>query len=283
MKNIFLLLLATIVFIGCQEQEVELSWQYDKTISLDSINPIGLTQTSEGIWLSDGDHKRIVLVDLDGTPLRTIDSLERPMHIAASGDEVLVPLYGQDEIWRVSKSGVSNIALKDSLDAPAGVWLEGDKMAIADFYNHRILLTQEGVTLKSFGSEGNSEGEFYYPTDVQIKNDTIWVADAYNNRIQTFDTEGNFLQMIGAEQKMNATTGIYVSDTELFATDFENNRVLIYDHSGIFKQELKMNIDKPTDVLIADDHLIISNYRTAELIIYRLKPIIKTEGATSEK
>ena len=56
---------------------------------------------------------------------------------------------------------------------------------------------------------------------MQITEHSIWVADAYNNRVQVFDKSGNFGQVIGAEAKMNAATGIYVTDSELMVTDFE--------------------------------------------------------------
>lgn len=277
MKNLLFIIGLTAVLWSCQQPETPTTWQYVETISLDEIHPIGLTETSEGIWLSDGDHKRLVLINAKGETIRTLDSLERPMHISANNDELLIPLYGQDEVLRKNGEQLKAIAVADSLDAPAGVWQDGSSIAIADFYNHRILMTTDGSNWISFGKEGNADGEFYYPTDVQLHNDSIWVADAYNNRIQLFDKNGTFVQMIGVAEKMNAATGIFVSDDSLFVTDFENNRVLVYNHRGELMQELKTKISKPTDLIISDGSLVIANYRNAELVKYQLLPASLTE------
>ena len=89
-----------------------------------------------------------------------------------------------------------------------------------------------GADWISIGTEGKDAGQFYYPTDVQITDQNIWVADAYNNRIQLFDKRGTFVRMIGVDQKMNAATGLYVSETQVFVTDFENHRLLVFFKDG---------------------------------------------------
>ena len=75
---------------------------------------------------------------------------------------------------------------------------------------------------------------------------------------------------MGQDQKMNAATGLFVSEAEVFITDFEHNRVLVFDHEGLLKQELKEGIAKATDLLIKDGILHIINYRTGELVLYEL-------------
>lgn len=250
---------------SCGGSQEETSWQLIKSIPLDSVNPIGLTFTQEGLWLSDGDRNRLVLVDNDGKIIRTIDSLQRPMHIASVGSTLYVPLYGNDLIAKITAKAMLTLPLKDSLDAPASISVFGKETAIADFYNHRILYSPDGETYLSIGSEGKNEGQFYYPTDVQITQELIWVADAYNNRIQAFSKDGRFETSIGADQKMNAATGIFVSGEEIFVTDFENNRILIFEHNGNLKQIFSQGVEKPTDVLMTGDSLYIANYRNGSL------------------
>jgi len=94
------------------------------------------------------------------------------------------------------------------------------------------------------------------------------VADAYNNRIQVFDTVGNHEMTIGKEEKMNAATGIYVSSSQIFITDFEHDRVLIYDIQGTLIQELSEGLEKPTDILLNDGILYITNYKGKNLMTY---------------
>jgi hypothetical protein len=117
-------LLFVLFILGSCEQEPK-SWQLLNSIQLDDVHPIGLAHTPDGLWLSDGDHNRLVRIDSQGNIVQRIDSLERPMHIWADGYELLIPLYGNDQVLRWKEEIVKSIAFSDSLDAPAGVYRKG--------------------------------------------------------------------------------------------------------------------------------------------------------------
>lgn len=267
MRNTSMVWSLCFLLFSCIAEKKEGPWQLREVITLEGVNPIGLTHTDEGLWLSDGDRNRLVLVDGQGHILKTIDSLARPMHIESSQNTLFVPLYGNDIVARITKEAVLVLPLNDSLDAPAGISVYGKEIAIADFYNHRILYSEDGKIYSSIGREGKEEGEFHYPTDVQITEDHIWVADAYNNRVQVFNKNGTFEKVIGEDQKMNGATGIFVSPTELFVTDFGNNRVLVFDRQGRLKQTIEEGIEAPTDVLEYMATLYIVNYKGGVLQI----------------
>lgn len=270
MNKIYILFTMIILLASCQQQEKPKEWVYQKTIKLDGVNPIGIANNNGDLWLSDGDHNRVVQIDENGGIVKTIDSLDRPMHIDATGGTLFIPQYGNDKVETYDGKGRFELQLKDSLDAPAGVAVFKKEKAVVDFYNNRILYQNDGDWI-SFGSEGKKEGQFYYPTDAQITDSLIWVADAYNNRIQVFDKTGKFVKMMGQDQKMNAATGLFVSQSEVFITDFENDRVLVFDQDGNLKQELKRGVAKATDILVRDDLLYIINYRAGELVLFELK------------
>jgi len=180
----------------------------------------------------------------------------------------LIPEFGKDQISRYGDKLIDPLSIKDSLDAPAGVDYLNGTYAIADFYNHRILIGSQDNWI-SFGKEGKAEGEFYYPTDVHLTSDKIYVADAYNNRVQVFDHKGQFLQTFGKEEKMNAATGITVSDTEVFVTDFENDRILIYTLDGNLSQIIDANVSKPTDLILNKGLLYVTNYKGKSLSVFK--------------
>lgn len=284
MKYLYIVLLGLLIVVSCKKKEEPVKeWVFARTIQLDGVNPIGIAEVDGKLWLSDGDHNRLVQIDAKGKIEQTVDSLERPMHIDVSESILFVPQYGSDDIFNYNPvDPLSQLPVfdypKDSLDAPAGIAVLGKEKAIADFYNNRILYT-DGAVWISIGKEGKAEGEFYYPTDVQLTDSLIWVADAYNNRVQAFDKQGNFVKMMGQDQKMNAATGIFVSDEEVFVTDFENDRVLVFDHRGTLKQELRDGIDKPTDMVITNGILYVINYRKGEIKIFQLK----TKKVTDKK
>jgi hypothetical protein len=172
---------------------------------------------------------------------------------------------------KISGKDWTALQIQDSLDAPAGVFAFEAELAIADFYNHRIMYNN-GEKWTQIGSEGKGAGQFYYPTDVHIDDSHIWVADAYNNRVQKFDKSGQFVQTIASDQKINAATGLFVSTTQLFVTDFEHSRVLVFDMFGNLQGTLSDGIEKPTDILQVADTLYICNYRNASLTLYVQKP-----------
>lgn len=266
--RLVLAILTGLFLLSCTEKvKKPKEWVYQKTIKLNGVNPIGITELNGKLWLSDGDHNRLAQIDPGGKILKIIDSLERPMHIASWNQRLYVPQYGNDAIAVLKDGTRADMQLQDSLDAPAGIWVCKNQIAIADFYNNRILFN-DGSGWISFGKEGKGEGEFYYPTDVQITDSLIWVADAYNHRVQAFDKAGNFLKMMGQDQKINASTGIFITHAEVFVTDFENDRVLVLDEGGALKQVLKEGIQKATDVLLTNGLLYIVNYRSGELVLY---------------
>ena len=268
-----IVIIAFLILVSCRsENEPEKKWVIKKTISIDGVNPIGITQKGDELWLSDADHNRLVQIDSEGEILQILNGFDRPMHIAANEDELYIPQYGADTIAVISENDRKTLSLSQKLDAPSGISIYKLEKAIADFYNNRILY-YNGKEWDSFGQKGNANGQFYYPTDVEITENEIWVADAYNHRVQVFDKQKNFLRVIGWDQSMNAATGIYISEDEVFVTDFENDRILIFDYEGVLKQELKNNVHKPTDMYIKEGVLYTLNYRqgTINLYVQKLK------------
>ena len=264
MRTIFLIFTSIILFSACQHEPKK--WALKESIDLGNIAPIGLTQFNGSIWVSDGDNNKLIELNEDGSIKTSYEGFDRPMHIDSDEDFIYVPEYGSDTIRQFNYGKQSTLTVKDSLNAPAGVASFNKEIAIADFYNHQVHYFNGGEWL-SIGRKGNAVGQFHYPTDVQITADRIYVADAYNHRIQVFDKNGTALSVIGEADKMNATTGIYISKDQIFATDFENNRVLVYDTNGSLLQEIN-DLNKPVDLLVVNDKLHIINYKGKTMLVY---------------
>jgi len=252
---------------ACQTNK---SWQLDETISLGEITPIGIAYDGTNFWLSDGDNNQLVQVDKLGKVLQTKSGFKRPMHIAYEAGKLYVPEYGKDSITIINNTETSFLDISEELDAPAGVAIaENGDIAIADFYNHRLLLKHDG-TWKSIGKKGrNAAAEFHYPTDVQYTSKALYVADAYNNRIQVFDFDGTHKHTFGRPDKMNATTGLYVWEDQVLVTDFENDRVLIYNTEGILQQTLTEGFSNPTDLIVVDEQLYVINYKGKNMVRFK--------------
>lgn len=252
----------TIFLASCTSE-----WQPTGSILLEGVSPIGMVIKDGEIWISDGDHNRVIIVDRAGAITKSFDEVDRPMHIEVRDDAVLVPSYMSDAILIFENDKIDTLEVLEELEAPAAISSSGDQFVIADFYNNRIV-TNSGNEWKGIGKKGKGELEFNYPTDVQIFGDKIYVADAYNNRIQVLSMKGEFLNYIGEDQKMNAATGLFVNEKHVMITDFEHDRVLIFSHQGKLQQIIEKGLNKPTDIIVHEGEMFVTNYAGQYISIY---------------
>jgi DNA-binding beta-propeller fold protein YncE len=67
--------------------------------------------------------------------------------------------------------------------------------------NDRIQkFTREGTFVTAFGSFGTDPGQFQRPSGIVWREGKIFVADAFNDRIQVFSDKGEFLEVLGAAE-----------------------------------------------------------------------------------
>ena len=253
--NLFLLI--SVFLFSCSSEK---EWVFSEKITLpEDVRPLGLTVKGNQLWVSDPDNNRILLMDNQGTVLDSVISLARPMHITSNERAVYIPNFTSDSITVLSDQELKSLVVNDSLDAPASVLMMDNTMAIADFYNHRVLLIEDGK-ITQIGSEGRTDGLLYYPTDVALTEELVVVADAYNNRVQVFDRKGQFIKVIGWQENIQVATGVEVFKDQILVTDFYGNRVLIYDFEGNLIKALTDYFNKPTDLIVTENKMIVANY-----------------------
>ncbi len=268
MKTLNKLLIFIFVFNGLLTQcQSDSNWVFYKIIYLENISPIGIASEDSTLWISDPENNSIIQLGSTGTVLKKYSDFQRPMHIAVHNHIVYVPEYLSDQIKLILMDSIKYLQIHTCIDGPSAIDIRDNLIAIADFYNHKIVLVENGKTTL-IGEKGNRHGELYYPTDVAIKNDLIYVGDAYNNRIQVFDKLGHFQQIIGEFDDIQVATGIYVSNDHIFVTDFYGNRVLIYDLKGNLIEVLSEQLNGPTDIIIQNNQLYICNYNSQSITIY---------------
>ncbi len=273
-KILYLLLISLLILISCKESEEESAdlvnnkqWKFVREIKIDNISPTGLQTVGGYLWISDAKNNRVIKTDLDGSIVKEYPDIKRPMHLSIYNSTVYVPEYLTDKIKIINGDEIEEYPLKEKPDAPAGVFVNDSLIAVVDFFNHKIILQDENEVM-IIGKEGHKKGELYYPTDVEIANDKLYVADAYNNRVQVFDYKGKVLRVIGDKDKINVATGIEVTDGNIFATDFEGNRILIYNLNGKLIHIINEHLNKPTDIDVIGDKLFVSNYGSGSVAIF---------------
>jgi tripartite motif-containing protein 71 len=97
---------------------------------------------------------------------------------------------------------------------------------------------QSPVLLKQWGEFGEKPGQMKYPTMIAVdKSSNVYVVDQHNQRIQKFDSEGNFILMwgkLGAEPgEFTYPYGIAVdSKGNVYVSDMNNNRIQKFSPKG---------------------------------------------------
>jgi DNA-binding beta-propeller fold protein YncE len=271
MNNKFLIILVfSLLLFSCKEEE-DKKWTFEQKIELpEKARPLALAKTGDDIWFSDPEQFRLLKIDTIGNVIDSIVGIKRPMNIDFNKGKLYVPEFLTDTIWVFEDGKKSSLSLNAKPQAPAGLNVKGDTIAVADFYNHRVILQINGQ-VSFIGKEGHDRGELYYPIDVKIKGEKIYVADAYNHRVQVFNFNGKVLNVIGEQDGINVASAIALNKGGFAATDQENSRVLIYDLNGELKQILTENINYPTDVLFDGNRLFITNFKENSIAFYTLK------------
>jgi DNA-binding beta-propeller fold protein YncE len=110
----------------------------------------------------------------------------------------------------------------------------------AGHHNSVIKYTSNGVFVTQWGTYGSGSGQFSSPTGIAVDsvNNFVYVADLYNNRIQKFDTSGNYLAQWGSLNEpvgvaLDASGNVYVADmNDNCIKEFNSNGVYIAQFTG---------------------------------------------------
>lgn len=151
----------------------------------------GLRIDAEGnLWVTDVANHFVRKYDSDGQPLMTLGTS------GSAGD------------WdEAGGTRLFNQPNETALDSAGNIYVvQGHGVA-----EPRVLkFTPEGQFIKQWGSRGDGPGQFFAAHSIEIDgNDTLYIADRENFRIELFDTEGNFQ----TEWKYTAMVcGIYLHD-----------------------------------------------------------------------
>ncbi len=152
---------------------------------------------------------------------------------------------------------------------PIDVAISGDRLYVSDLEHHEIQVLDKfsGDLLFKFGEVGSGEGQLFQPTNLSLgPDDSLYVSDTGNFRVQKYSLDGKYLQTFGqigtALGKFARPKGIAVDhDRRLYIVDaaFENIQILDADGSPllVFGQpgDRKGNINMPTVVKIDYDNV----------------------------
>ena len=116
--------------------------------------------------------------------------------------------------------------------------------------------------VKKFRTHGKEKGELYYRCGLTLySNESIYIADTGNSRIQIFSTAGKFAAEFGKEQ-LHWPHSIALYDKWVFVSDYShnavfkfqitNNKYVCQSAEGELNNPLGITVDTNGEVLVAD-------------------------------
>jgi len=184
-------------------------------------------------------------------------ALDAPSGVAVDeGGNVYVTGFYNSSVKKYSPNGEYLIQIgspgqkkEGELNYPTDLAIgKNGNIYVADAYNNRIqVFTPEGEFIRKWGDSpplGNkaAEGSFNVATGIGIDSEgRVYVADFYNDRIQIFDPEGNFIMSFGKQGKGE---GEFERPTDV-AID-RNGNIYVVDWGNDRVQKLRINWPEET-------------------------------------
>ncbi len=236
--------------------------------------PFGIAVKDDLVFVSDGENGKIWKVAKNGNTEVLTDKLDTPSQIVfdKNGD-LIVADAGSHTIKKVLKDGkieiIAGVENKKGFadgdgkmalfNAPVGVTVFEDKIYVADTYNDKIRLIENGkVSTIAGGEQGFADGveaKFDTPTGLATWADgRILVADLENARIRVVEQNGKVWTLAG-NGKSNLTDGLLSKAEFVYPT--------------------ALTVDKFGSIYIADGNAI-------RVIGRRFIPIVETISRDSQ-
>lgn len=258
--------------------------------------PIGVAVSQAGeVFVADAGAHRVVVFGAEGQYSRAFGrrgkgpgELDRPMHLSIGPDGLLyVAEYDNDRIsvFKLDGTFVRHLSVH-GLDAPGGVAVDQQStIFIPNFYGHDVLvLGSDGKLLRRLGRPGRIwHGELHYPTDVALARDgSLWVADAYNHRLQRFvgDTATDIVGwgLFGRAFGFRVATGVGVDSTgRVYGADFGHGLVRVFDSRGTPLETFGSagrglgEFDRPEGIAIDGTRIYVTDFGNHRLQEWRME------------
>ncbi|MBI5055712.1 MAG: SMP-30/gluconolactonase/LRE family protein, partial [Nitrospirae bacterium] len=128
--------------------------------------------------------------------------------------------------------------------SPSGIAVDNDGFVYTTDYNHIQKFTSTRLEFVSkWGSDGAGNGKFNLPVGIAVNSSSIvYVADALNNRIQKFTSEGQYDIQWGSPGagigQFNFPTGVAIdSSGYIYVADTNNNRIQKFSPAGQYETQ----------------------------------------------
>jgi DNA-binding beta-propeller fold protein YncE len=171
------------------------------------IRPTGIAfhAASGRLYVTDTVENKVVVFDESGTELARFGArglapgqFNFPTSVAIHGDTLLVndtlnyriQLFTLDGTPLSSFGEIGDASGQFAMSKGVGADAEGHVYVADALSNYIQIFDKEGRFLLSFGGMGGEAGRFRLPAGICIFNNTIYIADSQNRRVQIFEYLG---------------------------------------------------------------------------------------------
>ena len=108
--------------------------------------------------------------------------------------------------------------------------------------------------LFSFGSQGKAQGQFFFPIDFAIDENTgnIAVADFDDNKVQLFNSEGKYLNTVSHKAIIQPNSVTFTRDSKLIVT--ASGKIFCFNESGkLLEKIINKHLKEPYHLTFARD------------------------------
>jgi DNA-binding beta-propeller fold protein YncE len=210
----------------------------------------GMVDAAGRIYVTDVSRQAVGVFDPSASTLKFFDlaaantPFQSPIAIAeGAADELLVTDSKLAVVVRLSRSGEPLGQYgKGVLTRPVGIARDAKRgrVYVADSATHRIAIFDDlGNFLRSIGDKGDAPGQFNSPTFVSFANDTLYVSDTMNSRVQLLSPEGDVRKVFGRRGlfigDMPRPKGVAVDQLGLiYVVESYYDHLLVFDPAGEF-------------------------------------------------
>jgi DNA-binding beta-propeller fold protein YncE len=209
--------------------------------------PYGIAIHGGKLFVCDSRAKFVVIFDLiagslDFLGARGPGRLAKPINIALDTDGTrYVADMGLRRVMVYDETNNYVRALGDPENwSPSDIVIFEDRLYVTDLPNGRVVVLDKssGEEIQRFGRKGSSEGELFFPTNIEADGEgNVYVSDTGNFRVVKFDPQGRFLKQFGsigrAVGRFARPKGIALDfEGRLYVVDAAFENVQIFDPEG---------------------------------------------------
>src|ERR1051326_362292 len=248
-------------------------------------NPHGLAVDSGGnIFVADTGNGRIQKFSPNGSFLTSIATADpHGIAIDRAGNIYVAEIGSKHRVQKLRPDGGFVAAWAPAFYGPRKIAIgPDDSIYVVDSGRNRIVkLSPDGQVLATWGNEGNGDGQFRGVSSVAVDlaNNTVYVADPINSRIQVFDSNGKFLSKWSVPEwgKPLGYEDLVIDSQagRVYASSATMNTILVFDlqgnRTGTLTPTSPDKLDAPSALALAKDKLLVLNIGSARVSVIDLQ------------